>query len=592
MVHPHTPATTRSIVRTRFRTGPGSRVGDYGIHSENAESGAPAQPTAEALQAWMKEAADLRAALDEHAIVAIIDPQGRITFANDKLCAISKYSREELLGQDHRITSSGPHTNAFFHEVWNTIAPDGVWQGETEHRAKDGSLYWVATTIVPILDARGNPRQFLAIGSDITEQKRVEAELAGKLRLQRLLAHLSTRFVGVQPDDVDAAIDETQRLIVETLGLDRSTLWQLVEHGPDMVLTHCWQRPAWTPLPSQFPTGTDLPWSYSKVMRGEIVAFSSVDELPSEAAHDVETFRTHGPKSQVTIPLVANNHVFGALAFARLGAARKWGDDEIIELKLVAQIIGNVVGRQRAELREEQLRGELAHAMRVATLGEMVAALAHELNQPLAAILSNAQAARRFLADGEIDPGELRAILDDIVRDDKRAGNVIHNLRAMVSKRPAAREACCLNKLVREAVELIRSEMIEAKVEVRSVLEPDLPFVEVARVELQQVLMNLLINAIQAMEETPLKFRIIEVETRAEANIVAVVVRDRGHGIPTERLPAIFDPFFSTKPSGLGMGLSICRRIIENHAGRIEARNHNDGGASFSFTLPATSCTR
>ena len=111
-------------------------------------------------------------------------------------------------------------------------------------------------------------------------------------------------------------------------------------------------------------------------------------------------FRLHGPKSNVTIPLIANGRIFGALAFATLGAERKWREDEIAELKLIAQIIGNVVGRQRAELREEQLRDELAHAMRVATLGELAAALAHELNQPLAAILSNAQAARRFIAGG------------------------------------------------------------------------------------------------------------------------------------------------------------------------------------------------
>jgi hypothetical protein len=144
--------------------------------------------------------------------------------------------------------------------------------------------------------------------------------------------------------------------------------------------------------------------------------------FPPKLHATLEVFRIHGPKSNVTIPLVTNGRVFGALAFASLAAERKWREDEIAELKLVAQIIGNVVARQRAELREEQLRDQLAHAMRVASLGELVAALAHELNQPLAAILSNAQAARRFLGSGTIDVAELQAILDDIVRDDKRAG--------------------------------------------------------------------------------------------------------------------------------------------------------------------------
>ncbi len=247
----------------------------------------------------------------------------------------------------------------------------------------------------------------------------------------------------------------------------------------------------------------------------------------------------------------------------------------------------DVTARKQAELEAAEQRAELGHLSRVALVGEMATSLAHELNQPLTAILSNAQAARRFIADGEIEPGELRTILDDIVRDDKRAGAVIHNLRAMVSKRPAIREACYLNDIVRDVLELMRSEMIEAKIEVRPVLASELPGVNAARVELQQVLVNLLVNARHAMEATPTELRFIEVKTRVEADVVVVEVRDRGHGIPPERLPAIFAPFFSTKASGLGMGLSICRRIIESHAGRIEARNHEAGGAVFSFSLSA-----
>lgn len=539
----------------------------------------------ESLLAWSAEATNLRAALDEHATVAITDLEGLITFVNDKFCALSQYSREDLLGQDH-CSINGERDPKVFSGELGMLAQGGVWRGEIEHRAKDGTPYWVATTIVPIPDKLGKPCQFLAIGSDITEQKRAEAELAENLRLQRVLADLSSRFVAVQPEDVDAAIKETQRLIVETLGLDRSILWQAFEQGTETLPMQFLRNVGWAPSPSLYFSEASLPWSCARVMRGEVTSFSSLNELPTEAARDAETFRIHGTKSKVIVPLVMNNRVFGALAFATVGAERKWREDEIIELKLAAQIIGNAVGRQRAELREEQLRSELAHAMRVTTLGELIAALAHELNQPLAAILSNAQAARRFLADGEINPAELTAILDDMVRDDKRAGNVIHNLRAMISKRPAVREVCCLNELVHEMIELMRSEMMEAKIEVRLSLGSDLPLVEAVRVELQQVLVNLLLNAAHAMEGTPRESRIIEVETRAEAKGVMVLVRDRGRGIVPAQLAAIFEPFFSTKASGLGMGLSICRRIIENHAGHIEAGNHDDGGAIFSFVLP------
>ena len=260
-----------------------------------------------------------------------------------------------------------------------------------------------------------------------------------------------------------------------------------------------------------------------------------------------------------------------------------------MELMLVAQIIGNVVGRQRAELREEQLRSELAHAMRVASLGELAAAIAHELNQPLAAILSNAQAARRLLGQGEIGAEELLAILDDIARDDKRAGHVIQNLSAMVSKRPAVREMCSLNDLVREVLDLIKAELIAERIEVRLTLAPDLPLVHAARVELQQVLVNFVMNAVHAMAETPPSERFLEIGTEVTPTAVALSVRDHGHGIPPDSVSSIFDPFFSTKPAGLGMGLSICRRIIGNHAGHISARSNEEGGATFSFALPKLS---
>lgn len=533
-----------------------------------------------------KEHMDLRAALDEHAIVVITDPQGLITYVNRRFCAISRYSPEDLLGEDHRIITCGHYPKEFSRAFWAAVKRGEVWHGEIRNRTKDGQFYWLATTIVPFLDEYGKLTQFMAIGADVTAQKRVETELAEKLRLQNLLADLSTRFVGLPSGKVDSAIEETQRLIVETLGLDRSTLWQVSEHGPGMKLTHFWQRPGWPPLPPGFSTEGHLPWAHAKVVRGESFCFSRIDDLPPEAACDVETFRHHGPKSNVTFPLIVNERVFGALAFATLDAERIWREDELAELKLVAQIIGNVVSRQQAELREEQLREELFHAMRVATLGELAAAMAHELNQPLAAILSNAQAARRFLSDGEFTPEELHEILDDIVRDNKRAGSVLHNLRAMAAKRPVDREVCCLNELVNEVVELMHGELVTENIEIRPTLAENLPKVQAARVELQQVLVNLLVNAVHAMEVTLRNSRFIDIETRVETETVRVTIRDNGRGIPAERLPAVFEPFFSTKRDGLGIGLSICRRIIENHGGQIEAHNHLEGGAIFTVVLP------
>src|SRR4051812_33495126 len=231
-------------------------------------------------QDWMREARDLKSALDEHAIVAMTDRQGRITFVNDKCCAISKYSREGLLGQDHRILNSGHHPPEFFAGMWGDILQGRVWHGDVRNRAQDGTFYWIGMTIVPFLDGEGEPRQFAAIGTHISEQKRVEAELGEKLRLQRLLADLSSRFVALQAGEVNAVVVEAQRLIVETLGIDRSGLWQRTGERGDVILTSAWERPVWPAIPPGFEARESLPWSYDRVMSGESVCFASVAELP------------------------------------------------------------------------------------------------------------------------------------------------------------------------------------------------------------------------------------------------------------------------------------------------------------------------
>ena len=536
---------------------------------------------------YLKETTELQIALDEHAIMSITDLSGRINFVNDKFCSISAYSREGLLGQDHRIINSGHHPKAFFQNLWQTITSGKVWHGQIRNRAGDGSLYWVATTIVPFSAGDGKPHHYVSIGTDITEQKRLESQIEEKLLLEHLLANLSSRFAGLPSAQVDTAIQDAQQLIVETMDLDRSTLWQYADEGGEMLLTHNWQKPGWSPLPALFNAKKNLPWSFAKVMNGEGFFFSSLDELPHEAKQDAEMFRMHRIESNVTFPLIANGKVFGALSFATLGKERNWKKEEIANLKLMAQIIGNVVGRRHAEARAEQLRAEIARSARAAMLGEMAAALAHELNQPLTAILSNVQAAQRFLAGGHLSDGEFKSIFEDIERDSKRAGGVIYNLRNMLGKTAAERETCTISGIVHDVSGMLHGELVAQKVELVCSLADNLPQVEATPVELQQILMNLLLNGIQAMKETPHQRRALEIRATARDHSVVISVRDHGSGIEPGQLARIFDPFYTTKSSGLGMGLAICRRFVESHGGGIEAHNNRDGGATFTFSLPA-----
>ena len=528
----------------------------------------------------------LKAAFDGFACITITDLAGRITFANEKFCEVSKYSRAELLGHDHRILNSGEHPKTFFAELWETIKRGNIWHGKVRNKAKDGSFFWSMTTIVPCFDAKHRLRQFVAIQTEVIEQKRTGAEFSERYRLQQLLAELTTRFVAVGPSQIDGAMGEALQLIVEGLGLDRSTLSQTNGERGEMVLTHQWQRAGLPESREELSSAALFPWVHAKVLAGELICFCRTEELPPEASHDIESFREMGVRAMVAFPLQASGNAIGFISFTMLTSDRVWQEEEILELKVVAQIMGTIIARKNSELREEQARHELAHAMRLATLGELSSALAHELNQPLAAILSNTQAARRFLADGTINRDELTSILDDIVRDDKRAGAVIHQLRAMVTKERSTCERCDMNQIIREVLEMMHSEMIEEGVHLRVMLTSEPCVIEARRVELQQVLMNLVLNGIQAMKETAPPSRTIEIHTQIAGPRVLTAVIDHGPGIPPDRLAKVFEPFYSTKPDGLGIGLALCRRIVEGHAGTIQATTALQGGACFTFLLP------
>ena len=250
-------------------------------------------------------------------------------------------------------------------------------------------------------------------------------------------------------------------------------------------------------------------------------------------------------------------------------------------------VIQDITERKAAEQEARRAQEELAHAARMSMLGELAASLAHELNQPLAAILSNAQAARRFLAAPEPDLREIGAILDDIVRDDKRAGEVIHHLRAMLQKKGSvAAEPLDLNELVRGTVKLAQGELVGRDIGLELNLAPELPAVRAGRVEMQQVLLNLMVNAMDAMRDQPAGRRFIRIQTVAAGDRVRVALRDHGEGIAEQAMADIFRPFFTTKSHGMGLGLSISRSLVEAHGGALWAENAADGGAVFWIEMP------
>jgi len=246
----------------------------------------------------------------------------------------------------------------------------------------------------------------------------------------------------------------------------------------------------------------------------------------------------------------------------------------------------DVTERRSAERLAEEQRRELSHLGRVAIVGELSAALAHEINQPLAAILANTRAAQRMLENGGLDAEELRAILDDIESDDRRAGAVIQRVRGLVKKDGGELQLVPVNDVVGEVLELAHSDLIHRGVVVKTRLLPSAPVICADRVQLQQVLLNLIMNACDAMSDTPAGERVLVIATSAQDGVVRIAVHDRGTGIGAGSLESMFEPFVTSKKNGLGLGLPICRSIVRSHRGNMWASNNPDRGATIVVSLP------
>jgi C4-dicarboxylate-specific signal transduction histidine kinase len=420
-------------------------------------------------------------------------------------------------------------------------------------------------------------------------RRRAEALLGERLGFETLLSEQVATFSRIAPADVDREIQRALRRIADVLGVDWGNLTEYSDDSRTARVTHWWVADGVGPQPSAIAF-EEIPWVMTRLRRGELVRFSRVEELPErEAAVDRETYRRLGIKSQLAIPLTLEGVVVGALAFSTVGAERVWRDEFVQRLHLLGDVFANTLSRRRSEMEGQRLRQDLAHVGRVSTMGELTASLAHELNQPLTAILSNAQAAQRILPSDRTDLAEIREILRDIVEDDKRAGEVIHRLRGFLKKSNLELSPLDIGELVSQVARLVSSDAIIRNVVIRLELAPGLPPVCGDRVQLQQVVLNLLMNGLDAMRESgegerTLVLRTLRTDPPAS---VVVAVEDSGVGIDEADLEHVFHAFYTKKPEGLGMGLAIARSIVEAHGGRLEARNNPERGATFSFTLPA-----
>jgi signal transduction histidine kinase len=254
----------------------------------------------------------------------------------------------------------------------------------------------------------------------------------------------------------------------------------------------------------------------------------------------------------------------------------------------VVEFVGTVMDVTERRRAEEE-RQALAHANRITTMGQLTASIAHEVNQPIAAVVTNAQAALRWLNMQPPDPEEVRQALDRIVRNGRRAGDVISRIRALVAKAAPRNDQLDINEVMLDVIALTRSELRGSGTSLRTRLADGLPLILGDRIQLQQVMLNLIFNAVEAMSEAHGGPRELLIRTEQDGPGVLVAVQDCGPGLKPESVDRLFDAFYTTKPGGMGMGLSICRSIIEAHGGRMWVTANVPQGATFLFSL---SCQR
>jgi len=313
-----------------------------------------------------------------------------------------------------------------------------------------------------------------------------------------------------------------------------------------------------------------------------------VADMAAEPAYrEFSWAKSFGARTLLLVPMLKDDEPIGAIGIART-QVQPFTDAQIDLITDFAAQATVALESTRRERRYREMQSELAHANRVATMGQLTASITHEVNQPLAAMRNNLTAALNFSDRTPPDLMEVREALACAVKEIDRASTVVGRIRALMQKEPTRRDSVNVNEAVCEVMELTYGEALKNGVSVRTQLADGLPLIQGDRVQLQQVILNLILNAVQALGAVTNDTREVLITTsQADPNEVCLGVQDTGPGLSAETLPRLFEPFYTTKPGGMGMGLAICRSIIEAHGGRLWATRCETQGALFQFTIPA-----
>ncbi len=396
------------------------------------------------------------------------------------------------------------------------------------------------------------------------------------------------RAIASSPHDLqpifDAILDSATRLCRADIGSlrlsEESGLRRVAMRGDPFLVSQVW---------SSFPVLAEKGSFLSRIATSRLPThIPDLTALEGDFRDDLwMTALNAGFRTGLFVPLLKDNEIVGIISLGRK-QVQPFTDKQISLFRDFAAPATIALESTRRERQYREMQSELAHANRVATMGQLTASIAHEIKQPIAAARINAAAALRFLDKSPPDVAEVREALTCIVNDADRASDVVDRIGSLIKKAPPRKEVVDLNAAVLEVTALTHSEAVKTGVTVGTQLAGELPRIQCDRVQLQQVMLNLIVNAIQSMSGVEDGNRELHISTVSiEPEGVCVAVRDTGHGLRPESLPHLFEPFYTTKPDGMGMGLSICRSIIEAHGGRLWAIRCEPRGALFQFTIPA-----
>jgi PAS domain S-box-containing protein len=534
------------------------------------------------------------------AMAFVIGRDGSSEFVSRQWIEFSGMSAEQTTGENWAATLH-PEDREDHMAKWRAAHASGQpFENEARHRDVQGNYRWLLVRAVPSRDDKGAIVKWYGALTDIEDRKSAEALHAGERRLFEMIA------TNVPLKEI---FNELCLIIQQQRPGTHASVLMLTREGNHLnVIAGPTLPEGWSEQMEKLPVGPCAGSCGTAVYRGTLVIAS---DIATDPLWDVPDHRaaalSHGLRASWSNPvLCSNGKVAGTFCIYHREARDPTSQDlELIELATHVARVAIERDQQEISLREAQ--NELAHVNRVSTLGEFAASIAHEVNQPLAAILTNAHAALRWLAGASPNLAEAQQTIGRIIRDGNRAGDVVSRMRALFKKAPAAKEPLDINLIIQEVLTLTHGELQKNRVSLRTEFSADLPTVLGDKIQLQQVILNLVVNSIEAMSGVPGNQRelyvssqniteshsdtgqeTIDAKAPGEQGLTSllIAVRDAGPGLDPTELEHVFETFYTTKSHGMGMGLAISRSIIEAHNGSLWVTANAPRGAVFQFKLP------